>query len=735
MRLIRRSAYFLALGIPFLGGAANSGLQNNQVKVEQSLFYYKAFEIADSNDKKDSLEDKSEDALVLISEVLIKGLEGHPDKGRLEYEAYDAMDIRPGSRIRRSDLKRDLNSIYATGWFSNLEIESNDTPLGVQLVVIVQPNPVLNRVEIIPSNSLLSRKILRTTFKSDFGKTLNLNVLKLRMNSLQAWYLKEGYSLAKISGPNRITPDGTVQLKVQEGSIEDIQFTFLDEEGNSTRENGKPVRAKTKNWVIARQLQSESGSIFNRNTLEADIRRLYSLGLFSDVKVSLKPIIGEPGKINIILGITEQRTGSLTGGLGWSGAQGFFGSAGFQEKNLLGRSWSSDVNLTYGEYGALISFSLADPWIKGDKYKTSFRTSVFISRDVPQEFRSSEGGNIVGVSDYYEAPGSTPSDTAYDIAGTHGGAVGGPFSTIAAAKANNANVSWFDYEGDSIVLERTGGRFSFSRPFNGGDPFKRASWALLVGMDFQQVQAMDYSSEARPYGVAKDNYSTANKTATNDDVICVAFNCAKENTLIGVRSAITYNKLNNLRNPTAGNFASLGTEQYISIGENSPTFNRARIVYSHFVPIKWLKIHKDCRSKTGSTASCNQTLGFQLKAGSIIGDLPPYEAFCLGGGKSVRGWSSCDLGVAKRFGEVSTEYRVPIWRMISANIFADAGSDLGSQKDVPGKPGELLSKQGSGFSLGSGLSFNTPIGPLRIEAASKDLQGDMRYNIGFGWKF
>ena len=73
--------------------------------------------------------------------------------------------------------------------------------------------------------------------------------------------------------------------------------------------------------------------------------------------------------------------------------------------------------------------------------------------------------------------------------------------------------------------------------------------------------------------------------------------------------------------------------------------------------------------------------------------------------------------------------------MISANVFVDAGTDFDSQKNVPGNPGELLGKQGSGFSVGSGLSFNTPVGPLRIEAASKDLEGDWRYNVGFGWKF
>ena len=35
------------------------------------------------------------------------GLDDHPEKVRLEYAAYDAMSIRPGSRISRLELKRD----------------------------------------------------------------------------------------------------------------------------------------------------------------------------------------------------------------------------------------------------------------------------------------------------------------------------------------------------------------------------------------------------------------------------------------------------------------------------------------------------------------------------------------------------------------------------------------------------------------------------------------------------
>ena len=68
-------------------------------------------------------------------------------------------------------------------------------------------------------------------------------------------------------------------------------------------------------------------------------------------------------------------------------------------------------------------------------------------------------------------------------------------------------------------------------------------------------------------------------------------------------------------------------------------------------------------------------------------------------------------------------------------LFMDAGTDFGTQKDVPGKPGLLLGKDGSGVSLGTGVIVTTPVGPIRVEVASKDFSSDWRFNLGVGWKF
>ena len=752
MKLIRNSAYAITLAVPFISPFAEAkaskiiSTENKHTKTFQLNHQFKDnkfnlnlddFLISDASNQKDE-NTKIEEKRVLISEIIIDGLENHPDKERLEVLAYDAMFIRPGSKVTSKEVKKDLDRIYSSGWFSGARIESLKSASGVQLLIKLEPNPILNKVKIFPLEKKLSNSKLKEIFNNDYGKTLNLNTLKIRIKEIKDWYNANGYSLARISGPSSVINDGIVELNIQEGYISGIEIAFIDEDGNTEDERGRLIRGKTKKWVIKRELITKIGDVFNRSNLESDIKRLYSTSLFNDVKVTLKPVKSDPGKIIVVLGITEQRTGSLTGGLGYSGAQGVFGQIGLQESNLVGRSWSSNMNLTYGEYGALINLSLYDPWIKNDKYRTSFRTSMYLSREVPQEFRSQDGGSIRGVSDRYESSNSL---TSYDINQSHDLDPNnnntlietGPFTDLSSAELNAPQFSWFDYEGDSIVLERTGGGFSFARPLNGGQPLKKVPWSVLIGANFQKVKPIDYAGDKRPYGVASTNFKEGK--VPQNEVICVAFNCSTENTLISLKSAITYNNLDNSRNPTSGDYLNIGSEQFISVGENSPTFNRSRVSYSRFYPVNWLKFHKGCRPKPGDKFECSQAIGFQAKVGTIIGDLPPYEAFCLGGTSSVRGWNSCDLGVARNYGEATAEYRFPIWRLVSGALFVDAGSDFGSQSDVPGKPGKILEKPGSGFSVGPGAVINTPVGPIRIEAASQDFSGNWRYNIGIGWKF
>jgi len=672
---------------------------------------------------------------VLISEVVVKGIEGHPERERLEIAVYDAMATRPGMRVSRSELQNDLSAIYATGWFSDVRIQPADSPLGVQLVVTVAPNPVLTKVELdgVGAKTKIPSNLIPDTFASDYGKTLNLNALQSRMATLQKWYADQGYSLARVSGPTRVSPEGVVQLLVREGTVAGVEVQFLNKEGESTNDKGQPIRGKTKTWVITREISIKSGETFNRRQLEDDIKRLYATGLFGDVKVTLRPVAGNPGEVTIVLGVVEQSTGSLSGGLGYSQSQGVFGQVQVQDSNLLGRAWDLALNFTYGQYGGLGDLSFTDPWIKGDKYRTAFRARVFFSREVPQIFQSQDNGTINSVSDvsngFENQPGSAK---AYNI-NNKNNPTGTTFGSIAKAEQADPSVNWFDLDNNSIAIQRVGGNVQFVRPLNGGNPFKRAPWSVVLGFNAQEVTPMNFGGQTMPYGMNSNNYN--NGQTQVKDVICIAYNCAERNQLVGLRVAATMNNLNDPRNPTSGNFLSLGTEQFFSVGPDSPTFNRLRASYTHYIPVNWLKVFKGCRPKPGQAADCKQALAFQMSAGTNVGNLPTYEAFCLGGSNSVRGYYDCDLGVGKSFGEATIEYRFPLFSIISGELFVDGGTSFGSQSDVSGNPGGLLQKPGQGFSVGTGVIVTTPVGPLRLEVASQDFSGDWRFNLGVGWKF
>jgi outer membrane protein insertion porin family len=668
---------------------------------------------------------------VLVSEVVIQGLDGHPERQRLEQAAYAAMSVTPGTEVTRSELRTDLAAIYATGWFSDVRIQPKDGPLGVKLLVLVTPNPVLRKVSLEPADAKGPSKVVQDTFAAEYGRTLNLNTLQSRMQDLQKWYTDQGYSLARVSGPTRVSPEGDVVLEVRQGIVEGVEVQFLTKDGSTTNDKGQPIKGKTKPWVVSREISLKPGQVFNRRDLEEDLKRLYGTGLFSDVKVTLKPVPANPGEVTIVLGIVEQSTGSLSGGLGYSQSQGVFGQVQLQDSNLLGRAWDLATSFTYGQFGGLFDITFTDPWIKGDPFRTAFRIKAFVSRDVPQIFQSQNNGNIYTASEFYEAPGT---DVAYNI-NSNDNPVGKVFDNVGEAENADNDTSWFNYNGNSVVIQRAGGNLQFVRPLNGGNPYKRVPWSVVVGLSAQQVKPIDFSGDSQRYGVATNDFSNNGAKVPIDSVICIAYNCATTNQLVGLRAAATMNTLDDPRNPTRGNFLSLGTEQFFSVGPDSPTFNRLRGSFTHFIPVRWLSLYKGCRPRPGETEDCKQALAFQVSAGTNIGSLPTYEAFCVGGGNSVRGYYDCDLGVGRSFGEATIEYRFPIFSIVSGELFIDGGTTFGSQANVPGNPGELLQKPGEGFSVGTGLIVTTPVGPLRLEVASQDFTGDWRFNLGVGWKF
>lgn len=185
---------------------------------------------------------------VLVAEVVIKTPKGQPAlSSDLERKAYDIIATKPGRTVSRTQLQDDINAIYDTGYFSNVQAEPEDTDIGVRITFLALPNPVLKSVT-IQGTQVLEKNVVNRIFGSQIGKITNLKDVQSGVKELEKYYQDKGYVLAQIVDI-KTTPEGVVNLVVSEGVIEDIKIAFLNEEGKTQNKDGKPVRGRTANLV------------------------------------------------------------------------------------------------------------------------------------------------------------------------------------------------------------------------------------------------------------------------------------------------------------------------------------------------------------------------------------------------------------------------------------------------------------------------------------------------------
>ncbi|MTF38304.1 BamA/TamA family outer membrane protein [Cyanobacterium aponinum] len=263
---------------------------------------------------------------------------------------------------------------------------------------------------------------------------------------------------------------------------------------------------------------------------------------------------------------------------------------------------------------------------------------------------------------------------------------------------------------DSPRVVRTGAGISFSRPI-AEDPFSPAEWVLSTGLQYQHIEVQDADGDLSPRsGEAFGRQKLAYNASGVDDLITWRFNVSQDTR-------------NNGLTPTSGSLLLLGTEQ--TIPGTGILFNRVRASYSYYIPLKLI----DFDFTEGP-----QTLAFNFQGGTVFGDLPPYEAFVIGGSNSVRGYGEGDLGNGRSYFQATAEYRFPIISFVGGALFFDYGTTLGSGGAVIGRPAEVRGLNGDGFGYGLGVRVQSPVGPIRIDYAIND-EGDSRIHFGIGEKF
>jgi outer membrane protein insertion porin family len=617
---------------------------------------------------------EANDPRVLVSEVLIRSQTGQLSP-ELEEQVYKVIRTQPGRTTTRTQLQEDINAIFGTGFFSNVQAAPEDTPLGVRVSFVVQPNPVLSKVEVQANPgtgvaSVLPANTVDEVFKDQYGRILNLRDLQEGIKQLNKRYQDQGYVLANVIGAPQVSENGVVTLQIAEGVVENIRVRFRNKDGQETDEKGQPIRGRTQDYIITREVELKPGQVFNRNTVQRDLQRVYGLGLFEDVNVSLDPGT-DPSKVDVVVNVAERSSGSIAAGAGFSSASGLFGTVSYQQQNLNGRNQKLGAEVQIGAQELfLFDARFTDPWIAGDPYRTSYTVNLFRRSSISLIF----DGKDQDIRTFQE--GQTD-------------------------------------DGDRPRILRLGGGVTFTRPLS-PNPYKTSVWTASAGFQYQRVSARDADGDIRRTGAVFDD--NGNRISGE---IPLSFSGSGEDDLLLLQLGAQRDLRNNPLQPTSGSYLRFGVDQSVPVGQGNILLTRLRGSYSKYLPVQLINLSKGA-----------QTLAFNVQAGTILGDLPPYEAFTIGGSNSVRGYEEGALASGRSYVQASVEYRFPVFSVVSGALFFDIGSDLGTSTQAA----EVLNKNGSGYGYGLGVRVQSPLGPIRIDYGIND-DGDSRINFGIGERF
>ncbi|HNU94791.1 MAG TPA: BamA/TamA family outer membrane protein [Bacillota bacterium] len=266
------------------------------------------------------------------------------------------MSIKIGDQLVEKAVDESFAAIDSLGWFADLGANTVPYLGGIKLIVLVREFPVISRVT-ISGNKLIGTEELLGLMTTKTDSQLNSNKLRSDLEAIGNHYQEKGH-WASIE-PS-LSEDGELTLHLVEWTVAEVKIS-----GNE----------KTKPQVIWRAIQTKSGDYINVNKINEDRRKIYLLGAFENVEVTVEPVQGRyEYVVNYVL--TERKTGIANLSLTYSSADGLMGFIELGDQNFLGNAQTVNIKAEFAKGKSNYELGFYEPWV-GKTGKTSLGFNVF----------------------------------------------------------------------------------------------------------------------------------------------------------------------------------------------------------------------------------------------------------------------------------------------------------------------------------------------------------------------
>lgn len=137
---------------------------------------------------------------------------------------------------------------------------------------------------------------------------------------------------------------------------------------------------KTLDKVIRRELIIKEGELFNSELVQRSRERVHNLQFFKEVNVDARPGSTE-GKMNLVIDVEEQPTGTISLGGGYGTNTGFSIFTEVAENNLNGTGQRVSGRVEFGPLRTALEASWTEPWLFDKPWSLSL-SAFYIRRRV-----------------------------------------------------------------------------------------------------------------------------------------------------------------------------------------------------------------------------------------------------------------------------------------------------------------------------------------------------------------
>ncbi|MBC7584805.1 MAG: outer membrane protein assembly factor BamA, partial [Tardiphaga sp.] len=199
----------------------------------------------------------------------------------------------------------------------------------------------------------LDGRSLSSFSRVNVGSLYNAEALEKSVEEMQIETSRRGYAFAVVR------PRGDRNFEAHTVSI-----SFAIEEGPRTYIERINVRGntRTRDYVIRREFDLSEGDAYNRALVDRAERRLKNLDFFKSVKVSTEPG-SSSDRVILVVDLEEKSTGDFSVSGGYSTTDGALGEVSVSERNFLGRGLFAKASVQYGQYARGYSLSFVEPYL------------------------------------------------------------------------------------------------------------------------------------------------------------------------------------------------------------------------------------------------------------------------------------------------------------------------------------------------------------------------------------